>query len=220
MMMIRSSFVRLLPLNPSNSEKKLNRGHRRHRRVYLSSSPLHIYTSIYLPWNTVQRQEPTTMSSASRTTAILSKRLRTSSSRRALSTTSIVQNQSSSTSSSTWTRSLPEGSNPAYDASLVFLAQHSSSLLDKAERLRGKLSSVQDADLKSTIEIALKKTELEARIARPETRWLHENESVGHVGGEAEAGDKEALNVMAERRWRKMGKLDRLVSLDFLSLLL
>jgi hypothetical protein len=160
------------------------------------------------------------MSSASRTTAILSKRLRTSSSRRALSTSSIVQNQSSSTSSSTWTRSLPEGSNPAYDASLVFLAQHSSSLLDKAERLRGKLSSVQDADLKSTIEIALKKTELEARIARPETRWLHENESVGQVGGEAEAGDKEALNVMAERRWRKMGKLDRLVSLDFLSLLL
>jgi len=71
--------------------------------------------------------------------------------------------------------------------------------------------------VKSTIEIALKKTELEARIARPETRWLHENESGGQVGGEAEAGDKEALNVMAERRWRKMGKLDRLVSLVFLS---
>jgi hypothetical protein len=158
------------------------------------------------------------MSSASRTTAILSKRLRTSSSRRALSTTSIVQNQSPSASTSAWTRSLPEGSNPAYDASLAFLAQHSSSLLDKAERLRGKLSSVQDADVKSTIEIALKKTELEARIARPETRWLHENESAGQVGGEAEAGDKEALNVMAERRWRKMGKLDRLVSLNFPSL--
>lgn len=41
---------------------------------------------------------------------------------------------------------------------------------------------------------------------------MHENESGGQVGGEAEAGDKEALNVMAERRWRKMGKLDRLVS--------
>jgi hypothetical protein len=180
-----------------------------------SSPPLDIpYTHL----RTVQRQEPTTMSSASRTTAILSKRLRTSSSRRALSTTSIVQNQSPSASTSAWTRSLPEGSNPAYDASLAFLAQHSSSLLDKAERLRGKLSSVQDADVKSTIEIALKKTELEARIARPETRWLHENESAGQVGGEAEAGDKEALNVMAERRWRKMGKLDRLVSLNFPSL--
>jgi hypothetical protein len=182
------------------------------------TSRIHIYASIHLPWDTVQRQESTIMSSASRTTAILSKRLRTSSSRRALSTTSIVQNQSPSASTSAWTRSLPEGSNPAYDASLAFLAQHSSSLLDKAERLRGKLSSVQDADVKSTIEIALKKTELEARIARPETRWLHENESAGQVGGEAEAGDKEALNVMAERRWRKMGKLDRLVSLNFPSL--
>ena len=147
------------------------------------------------------------MSSASRTTAILSKRLRTSS-RRSLSTTTSINSNAS-----TWTRPLPEGSNPAYDASLAFLAQHSSSLLSKAERLRTKLSTVEDGELKSEIEIALKKAELEARIARPETRWLHENGNDVSSEG-VEAGDREALNVLAERRWRKLGKLDRLVSLD------
>jgi len=147
------------------------------------------------------------MSSASRTTAILSKRLRTSS-RRSLSTTTSINSNAS-----TWTRPLPEGSNPAYDASLAFLAQHSSSLLSKAERLRTRLSTVEDGELKSEIEIALKKAELEARIARPETRWLHENGNDVSSEG-VEAGDREALNVLAERRWRKLGKLDRLVSVD------
>lgn len=63
--------------------------------------------------------------------------------------------------------------------------------------------------MKSKIEIALKKTELEARIARPETRWLHENGN--DISQGVEAGDSEALNLLAERKWRKMGKLDRLV---------
>lgn len=142
------------------------------------------------------------MSSASRTTAILSKRLRTSSTR-GLATTSINQN------TSTWTRPLPEGANPAYDASLAFLAQHSTNLLSKADRLRSKLSTT-EGETKSQIEIALKKTELEARIARPETRWIHDN--VTDLSTGVESGDLEALNLLAERRWRKEGRLDRLVS--------
>jgi hypothetical protein len=142
------------------------------------------------------------MSSASRTTAILAKRLRTSSTR-GLATTSINQN------ASTWTRPLPEGANPAYDASLAFLAQHSTDLLSKADRLRSKLSSA-EGETRSQIEIALKKTELEARIARPETRWLHDN--VTDLSTGVESGDLEALNLLAERRWRKEGRLDRLVS--------
>jgi len=142
------------------------------------------------------------MSSASRTTAILAKRLRTSSTR-GLATTSINQN------ASTWTRPLPEGANPAYDASLAFLAQHSTNLLSKAERLRSSLSSA-EGETKSQIEIALKKTELEARIARPETRWIHDN--VTDLSTGVDSGDLEALNLLAERRWRKEGRLDRLVS--------
>jgi hypothetical protein len=136
--------------------------------------------------------------STSRTTSLLQKRLKTVSSR-PLST--------SRSTSLPWTRPIPEGVNPAYDASLALLSSRSSSLLAKADRLRSRLSSEEDESVKRAIEEAAKKVELEAKISRPELRWAFENGSE-----EVDEADRAVLNELAERKWRKEGELDRLVS--------
>lgn len=115
--------------------------------------------------------------------------------------------RSASTSSEAWTRPIAAGVNPAYDAALDLLESHSQHLVRKAEQLRSQ-SGKTDAET-AQLQRRVKQLEVEARLADPRLRSAFAGMEV--IGEDVEEGEASALRALAERKWKKEGRLDRLV---------
>ncbi|KAJ9118715.1 hypothetical protein QFC22_003936 [Naganishia vaughanmartiniae] len=115
--------------------------------------------------------------------------------------------RAASTSAQAWTRPIAEGVNPAYDAALELLDGHSQKLHQRAEALRSQTGQT-DAET-AELRRRAKKLEVEARIIDPRLRSTFTN--LQEIGQDVEEGEADALRTLAERKWRKEGKLDRLV---------
>ncbi|KAJ9101182.1 hypothetical protein QFC21_003401 [Naganishia friedmannii] len=115
--------------------------------------------------------------------------------------------RAASTSAHAWTRPIAEGVNPAYDAALELLDGHSQKLFKRAEALRSQSGQTEAeiADLQRRAKIL----EVEARIIDPRLRSTFT--SAQEVGEDVEEGEADALRTLAERKWRKEGRLDRLM---------
>jgi large subunit ribosomal protein L35 len=126
---------------------------------------------------------------------------------RSISRQRTAYSRAASTSAQAWTRPIAEGVNPAYDAALELLDGHSQKLLQRAEALRSQ-SGRTDAET-AELQRKAKQLELEARIIDPRLRSTFT--SMQEIGQDVEEGEADALRTLAERKWRKEGRLDRLV---------
>jgi hypothetical protein len=112
-----------------------------------------------------------------------------------------------STSTEAWTRPIAAGVNPAYDAALELLESHSQQLLRTADELRSQTGGT-DAETAS-LQRRVKQLEVEARLADPRLRSTFAG--MEGIGEDVEEGEASALRTLAERKWKKEGRLDRLV---------
>lgn len=112
-----------------------------------------------------------------------------------------------STSTEAWTRPIAAGVNPAYDAALDLLESHSQQLLRKADELRSQTGK-SDAET-GTLQRRVKQLEVEARLADPRLRSTFAG--MEGISEDIEEGEASALRTLAERKWKKEGRLDRLV---------
>lgn len=118
-----------------------------------------------------------------------------------------VSTRAASTSAQAWSRPIAEGVNPAYDAALELLDGHSQKLLKRADALRSQ-SGQTDAET-AELQRRAKQLEMEARMIDPRLRSTFT--SLQEIGQDVEEGEADALRTLAERKWRKEGRLDLLV---------
>lgn len=118
-----------------------------------------------------------------------------------------VSSRAASTSAETWTRPIAAGVNSAYDAALDLLESHSQQLTKRAEQLRSQSGKTE----KETAELQrrVKQLEVEARLLDPKLRAKFA--SMQGISEDVEEGEADALRTLAERQWRRHGRLDRLV---------
>ena len=137
----------------------------------------------------------------------MSHRAQTISLARTASRSWAIPSRSASTSTASWTRPIAAGVNPAYDAALELLEGHSRDLLRKAEQLRSQTGKT-DAET-AHLQRRVKQLEVEARLADPRLRSAFAG--MESIGEDIEDGEASALRALAERKWKKEGRLDRLV---------
>lgn len=101
--------------------------------------------------------------------------------------------RASSSSNATFEPALPAGVNPAYDAALAYLSNHTSTLLSHAESIR--TSAPAEAD----------RIEVQALLNDPATRRAFKE-----AGGKGKM-DQAVMRHMAGQAWRKEGGLDQLM---------
>ena len=118
-----------------------------------------------------------------------------------------VSSRAASTSADTWTRPIAAGVNSAYDAALDLLESHSQHLTKRAEQLRSQSGKTE----KETAELQrkVKQLEVEARLLDPKLRAKFA--SMKGISEDVEDGEADALRTLAERQWKRHGRLDRLV---------
>lgn len=124
-----------------------------------------------------------------------------------------VSSRAASTSAETWTRPLAAGVNSAYDAALDLLETHSQQLLKRADELRSQTGKT-DAETAS-LQRRVKQLEVEARLTDPKLRAKFE--STQGASEDVEDGEADALRTLAERQWKRHGRLDRLVRRECMS---
>lgn len=118
-----------------------------------------------------------------------------------------VSTRAASTSAETWSRPIAAGVNSAYDAALDLLESHSQQLLKRADELRSQTGKT-DAET-ANLQRRVKQLEVEARLTDPKLRAKFAS-SEG-TSEDVEEGEADALRTLAERQWKRHGRLDRLV---------
>lgn len=119
----------------------------------------------------------------------------------------VISSRAASTSSEAWTRPIAAGVNSAYDAALELLDSHAQRLTKRAEELRSQ-SGKTDAET-ADLQRRVKQLEVEARLLDPKLRAKFA--SMQGIGEDVEEGEADALRTLAERQWKRQGRLDRLV---------
>ena len=143
----------------------------------------------------------------------MSHRAQTISLARTASRSWATPSRSASTSTASWTRPIAAGVNPAYDAALELLDNHSQQLLRQAEQLRSQTGKTEAET--AQLQRRVKQLEVEARLTDPRLRSAFVG--MEEIGEDVEEGEALALRALAERKWKREGRLDRLVCPDLAS---
>lgn len=162
--------------------------------------------------------------SLSKTSAkVLSRSLGLVASRRCITSSASAWNAAASTSSALgWTPSLPQGANPAYDDALTVLEEKISAIQARIDRLQSRLTETPEDPLvkqnKTSIEKAIRKSQVELNLLRPDLRWALKTGAWETSLDQMSPKEKSALWHLIEWNWKYQGRLDQLVSHGPLSL--
>ncbi|KAF9513867.1 hypothetical protein BS47DRAFT_1485340 [Hydnum rufescens UP504] len=112
------------------------------------------------------------------------------------SASSLADSTTESPMKKIWTRPLEPGVLPAYDEALAYIERDSENKRAELERLRKQTNP------KASVEV-LEKLEIESQINLPEVRWNFKQGQMDLT--------KPVYRYLLNQRWRKMGRLDRLM---------